>query len=280
MRKSYISIIIIVIILSFLALSFLSTEEKKEIKKTSDWENKFFTQGIDSNEKNLFFVGSSMAAFVNHTFVEDYLKKNGYEYEVYNLGIGSDLPKWRIDSIDMIISAKPEVIVYVMGFRDLRVEGNYQDGMTPTPAPPTYPSDNYKKVPYLRETVDYIPISSRDDVQAIADWWYNIWPVDTNDINAIAFKEIISKITANNIQMMIVVNPHHSIYLDSLPAEESKMYFEFLESVSSEYDIKIIDLHDKYSNLDIWRDLVHIGHTKDTIVYYEDISKGILNNLD
>ena len=264
--------------MSFLALSFFSNEKENNV--TSNWENKFFIQGIDSNEKNLFLIGSSMAAYVNQTFVEDYLKKNGKNYEVYNLGIPEDLPKWRSNSIDMIISAKPEVIVYVMGFRDLRAEGNYQDGVTPFPVPPDYPSDSYKNVPYLRETIDHIPVSSHDDVQAIKKFWVNLWPVDTSDINAVAFKEIISKIRANNIQMMIVVNPHHSIYLDSLPDEESKMFFEFLDNVSSEYDVKIIDLHDKYSDLDIWLDLVHIGHTKDTSVYYEDIAKGVLRNLN
>jgi len=60
------------------------------------------------------------------------------------------------------------------------------------------------------------------------------------------------------------------------------LIFSFLlgDNVSSEYDVKIIDLHDKYSDLDIWLDLVHIGHTKDTSVYYEDIAKGVLRNLN
>lgn len=278
MRKSKIYIIVIVTSLSFLVLSFLSNE--KENSATFNWENKFFTQGIDSNEKNIFLIGSSMAAHVNQTYVEEHLKKNGQDYEVYNLGIPEDLPKWRINSTDMIISAKPDVIVYVMGFRDLRAEGNYLDGKVPFPIPQSYPPDYYKKVPYLRGSTEHIPISSHKDVQAIKKFWVNLWPIDTNDINAVAFKEIISKIRANNIQMMIVVNPHHSIYLDSVPDEESKIYFEYLDSVSSEYDIKIIDLHNKYSNLDIWVDLVHIGHTKYTSVYYEDIAKGILRNLN
>jgi len=278
MKKSKIFIIIIVIIILFLTLSFFSNEKENNV--TSNWENRFFTQGIDSNEKNIFLVGSSMSAFVNQTFVEDYLKKNGENYEVYNLGIPEDLPKWRSNSTDIIISAKPEVIVYVMGFRDLRAEGNYEDGVSPFPIPLDYPSDAHKKVPYLRGSTNHIPVSSHDDIQIIRQYWGNIWPVDTSDINAKAFREIVSKIRANNIQMMIVVNPHHQIYLDSLPDEESKMFFEFLDNLSSEYDVKIIDLHDKYSDLDIWLDVVHIGHTKDTSVYYEEIAKGIIRDLN
>ena len=258
-------------------------EERTRILETLDWENIFFTQGIDSNEQNLFFLGSSMAAYVNHTFVEDHLKENGQDYEIYNLAIGSDLPRWRVNSIDTIISAKPEVIVYVMGFRDLRAEGEYLDGMTPTPPPSDYPPDSYRNVPYLREAVDYfstMPTLPSEDLQGIAGWWYNIWPVDTNDINAVAFEEIMSKITANDIQLMIVVNPHHSIYLDSVPDSEFQMFFEFLDNVSLEYDIKIIDLHDRYSDFGIWSDLVHVVYNVNSTIYYEDIAMGILENLD
>jgi hypothetical protein len=127
--------------------------------------------------------------------------------------------------------------------------------------------------------VNYIPTTPLVQLQVILKDWKNKWPIDTNDINAISMEKIVSKIRENNIKLMILVSPHHSIYLNAIPEEEKQSFFRFLDELSAKYNIKIIDFHNKYSNLEIWLDLIHIGHSSDSVVYYGDVAEAILNNL-
>ena len=55
---------------------------------------------------------------INATQIETTIGKEFSGYEVYNLGKGSDLPKERIDSLDLIINSKPDLVLYGIGFRD------------------------------------------------------------------------------------------------------------------------------------------------------------------
>jgi len=64
-------------------------------------------------------LGSSFVVRINQTHIEESLLSNGKYYDVYNLGIPTDLPKKRIESLDLILKSKPDVIVYGIGFRDL-----------------------------------------------------------------------------------------------------------------------------------------------------------------
>src|SRR5262249_45468462 len=45
--------------------------------------------------------------------------RNNLNFTVYNLGIGGDVPKNRVKTIDWIISAKPAIVVYGIAERDL-----------------------------------------------------------------------------------------------------------------------------------------------------------------
>ena len=73
-----------------------------------------------SDEKQIFILGSSQVVAINATRVDNYLSINGYDYDVYNLAQISDTPKQRLETLDMIISSKPEIIVYGVGPRDFQ----------------------------------------------------------------------------------------------------------------------------------------------------------------
>ncbi|GBL40930.1 hypothetical protein EMGBD3_02980 [Nitrosarchaeum sp.] len=71
----------------------------------------FFSK-IDPYEKNVFIIGSSYIMALNTTQIHNYLALNDKDYQIYNLSIFGDGIKKRATTIDMIISAKPEVVVY------------------------------------------------------------------------------------------------------------------------------------------------------------------------
>ena len=81
---------------------------------------KEFYSNLNSDKKQIFILGSSQVVAVNATHIDNYLSKSGYDYNIYNLATISDTPKLRLQTLDMIISSNPEIILYGIGPRDFR----------------------------------------------------------------------------------------------------------------------------------------------------------------
>lgn len=73
------------------------------------------------SQKKIFLIGSSQVEPLNTNYIHEDLSKNGLNFTVYNLGIGGDVPKERVKTIDWIISAKPDIVVYGIGDRDFPI---------------------------------------------------------------------------------------------------------------------------------------------------------------
>ena len=118
--------IVIVLILSFsvaiFVFSFIMTYYIINYDPFHKWADKL-AKNHDSTEK-IFILGSSQVQAINVTYVENILLNEGYNYVIYDLGVGGDLPSKRLGDIDRIISLHPSIIVYGVGFRD--VERNKQ----------------------------------------------------------------------------------------------------------------------------------------------------------
>lgn len=72
---------------------------------------------VDSSKK-IFILGSSQAASLNLNYIENQLANKGAKYVVYDLAIGADSPSLRLGDVNTIISLKPSIVVYGIGFRD------------------------------------------------------------------------------------------------------------------------------------------------------------------
>ena len=90
---------------------------------------------------------------------------------------------------------------------------------------------------------------------------------------------IFVEFTKNEIKVFILLVPYNEIYLNQVPDEKWDEFFSKIEYFSEKYDVEIIDLHDKYSDLQIWNDWRHIGYHTNSSVYYEDISLAMLEGL-
>ena len=107
-------------VLSVLLFSFLLVIFFMNTYSSSIADNKiaFYHQDFDASEKKLFLVGSSDVAQINEVFIQNFIFDSKSNYKIYNLGYGEDKPVKRLAYINDIISAKPEIVVYGISFRD------------------------------------------------------------------------------------------------------------------------------------------------------------------
>jgi hypothetical protein len=109
------SILIFTIFLVFLFVTDNSSKSNNvELISSQD----FFSQDFDLTKKKIIFVGSSHVARVNATYVQELLVLSDNHFDVFNLGMSGDTPSKRLESIDDLISLKPTIVVYGIGFRD------------------------------------------------------------------------------------------------------------------------------------------------------------------
>ena len=106
-----------------------------QIDETSVLEEKFYSQNFTG--KKIFILGSSLVHAANAEYIENYLLENEQNYEVYNLAIASDKPIKRLKTIDNIIKAQPDVVVYGIGFSDVydQISAAYLKSENPLPDP-------------------------------------------------------------------------------------------------------------------------------------------------
>ncbi len=150
-----------------------------QIDETSVLEEKFYSQNF--TKKKIFIVGSSMISALNATNIQEYLLKNNYDYEVYNLAIGSDKPMKRLKTIDMIIKAHPDIVVYGIGFRDIQDE--VSDGQL--------------------KSQSFLP----DPKQYFTDFLWNIDMHSKFDLDILKSTRIISFGVIDNILQKGIINP-------------------------------------------------------------------------
>jgi len=85
-------------------------------------EQIFYSQNFNQNEKKIFILGASPVNAINSNIVNSILHDTNINFKTYNLGKGSDDPDKRIDSLDLIIDSKPELVLYGIGYRDFQAK--------------------------------------------------------------------------------------------------------------------------------------------------------------
>lgn len=114
---------IAVIVLAALIFAFLiiymineSYASQFEYQNIPKWEKRFYTQNFDPEQKKIFLIGSSHTAKTDVFYIEKTLKEQGYDFDVYNLSYRGNQPATRVNSIDLIVQAKPDLVIYGLEF--------------------------------------------------------------------------------------------------------------------------------------------------------------------
>jgi len=127
--KGLIISIVISFFVVFFSLFLVSSEITDENKFSK--QNKFFKLEFSEDRKQIFLFGSSHVAQINSTHLIEKISQKHPNYDIYNLAIGSDTPKYRAKHIDELIALKPEMVFYGVTFRDF--DYKYEEFFLPQP---------------------------------------------------------------------------------------------------------------------------------------------------
>jgi len=278
-------------------------------------EKDFYSKEFSTGKKTVFILGSSYVGQINANIVNEFISNYTEEYVVYNLSVHTDVPKKRLKILDKTISLKPSIVIYGIGFGDLGI--NEQETFPfdlQIYFKELFPIENFwdvRQTPkditldFILNIITYSSFSNRDEFNpfypqkipvmskirsneefenrfedGIIDTINHIPPFEKND-NAIALRQIIKTLKENNIDLVIFTTPYNRIYLDHVGENVINDFRILLDSITSEYGIKIYDLQSKYADLDVWADPAHVAYNNNnTIIFPEDISKIILKEIN
>lgn len=323
------SILVIVLYPNYEKAPDLNTETVLSPSKLDAAQKKFYSQYFDPNEKKIFIVGSSFVVALDSIYIDEYLLKNNQNYHTYNLAITDDQPIKRLNTIDMIINAKPKIVVYGIGVRDFldqnktkelplnerfpdphaiftglflslenyfnydldflksprlgitKIIGNAGDVLPERSKPVLHPLNHPlyffidSKLYDTRIATD-VQLQSQRQIPYVP---YDLDPPDRNK-NLIALKKTIHELRKNDINVVVFVTPYNKYHIDQITNYETESFNSILQNISSESNITIYSLYDKYSDLPIWRDIDHITGNKTGTIYSEDIAKIILKEIE
>ena len=273
------------------------------------------SKSVDSSKGKIFIVGSSNINAIDATSINEQLSNEQKNYLVYNLADQGDNPIRRAGSIDNIISHKPEFVLYGVGLWDFQkpvsklqsrsaidfllqpgdfFKSLFQDnidlyGYGPgkifiSPKDRSLTSVKYilrgpdqPYHPFIR--FDPTPIHSNEKLVEVFGWPENNG-LDVTEENKkiIALNQIIHKLQKNDIKVILFSYPH-SKALYTFEPQDLKDFQRMLDNKSNEFDIPIYSLHEKYVDLEIWRETLHVAIHPDAQIYTDDILKIILKEI-
>lgn len=103
---------------------------------------------------------------------------------------------------------------------------------------------------------------------------------DEKYLDTTSLKEIISKLKKNNIQVVLFSVPYPKPFLDGIEKSEIEIFTSILDEISDEFDVKVYHFYDKYAEMNIWADVLHVSLNNTATIYSSDIAKMILQEIE
>ncbi len=294
-------------------------------------QKKFYLQDFPADKKKIFIIGTSHVMPLNSTYIQEKISNEKKNYVVYNLSIGTSEPKDRIKTLDLILAAEPEIIVYGIAERDFRANIELDDDDTKIPSifpnpqiffhsilwqfayqeltlfenpkfvtlttiykfvsndskengnkvekkqisanRPFYDiSDEHKEI----RTYEYL----KNEMQKQRAGSFQEINVPYNNPDFISLKEMIKTFQDNDIKVIIFTTPHHELYIEKTPEKTNERFQLILDEITSEFDLEIYSLLDKYSTMEVWGDVSHIAVNPNALIYSDDIANKIMEIID
>ena len=274
------------------------------------------SKSVDSTKGKIFIVGSSNINAINATSINEQLSNKQKNYLVYNLADQGDNPTRRLSSIDNIISHKPEFVLYGIGIWDFQkpipklqshstidfllqpgdffkslfqdnidLYGYGQGKIFISPKDRSLTSLKYiLRGPdqHYHPFIHQVPTSIHSNEKLLEDF-----PPDENDgidvteesKRIIALNQILHKFQKNGIKVILYSTPESKAMYSAFQPQDVKDFQRMLNNKSNEFSIPVYFLHDKYADLEIWRETLHIAIHPDAQIYTDDILKIILKEI-
>ncbi len=267
-------------------------------------------QKNDESIKRIFIIGGSTVYSINAEYLNEKLIRNEIGYEVFNLADQADNPSQRLRSIQNIIENKPSIVFYGLGytnFEKFEIE-NSNSVLDFIYNPQEIFKNNFEI--FLDESInEYIPVSPKDrtlvllkyllrgpddhhhpfmsfkegeivDLAKIRDEketrFVTSLETNENDKEVVALNSIIKKLQDKNIKVVLFSFPYSKIMLENTDSFELENFEKMLKDKEKEFDMPVFFLHEKYAELNIWKDRLHIANNPKSIIFTEDIFEKIV----
>lgn len=274
-------------------------------------------KSVDSTKGKIFIVGSSNISAINATSINEQLSNEQKNYLVYNLADQGDNPIRRAGSIDNIISHKPEFVLYGVGLWDFQkpishlqshsasdfllqpgdffkslfqdnidLYGYGQGNIFISPKDRSLTSLKYilrgPDQPY-HPFIKFEPTSIHSNERLVEDFGIpgpnEVLDVTEENKKIIALNQIIHKLQKNDIKVILFSYPHSKVMYSTFQPQDLKDFQRMLNNKSNEFSIPVYFLHEKYVDLEIWRETLHVAIHPDAQIYTDDILKIILKEI-
>ena len=280
-----------------------------------DWYGIFnLNQKTDDEKKRIFIIGGSTLYSINALYLNEKLSENEINFEVYNLADMADTPTQRLNSIENIIDNKPEIVFYGLGYTNFeKFEVKEFDPLSTFLYNPSKLFKNNFELLLDESINEYFPLSPKErsltllkyvlrgpdyhyhpfisfkerqivDLEQIKKMteprYVDTLEVSNNDKEVLALNSIIRTLQENDIEVILFSFPYSSIMLENTEINELENFEKMLKNKQKQFDINLFFLHDKYSNLNIWKDRLHIANNPNTIIFTEDILEKIIEVTD
>lgn len=106
--------------------------------------------------------------------------------------------------------------------------------------------------------------------------------IDTSDSSSVVkgLKIIIGSLKENNIDVVLYLVPQNGpYYLDNISDKNKENFNLMINRISSEFNIKVYNFTDRYSNDKIWGDNRHISYNPQTRIFTDDMAKIIIDEI-
>ena len=282
-----------------------------------DWYGLF---GYDNDkvkdEKKIFIIGSSSVYAINATYINEQLALNEKNYQVYNLADMSDTPRKRFASIQNIISNEPEIVVYGLGILDFAIPSYPSYTMTDFILnPDQFISHQFNDM--MEPIREQIPVSPKDrtlmlakyiirgpdqhyhpfinftetpinDFEKIKEEWQTTsyakvgrhLDVSDSSIQVNQLKKILRELQKNDIKIIIITNPYHRVLIDSFDDSEISNFETMLKNNANEFNFDTYLFQNKYADLNIWREPLHIAIQPEGKIFSDDVLQIILKEIE
>ena len=303
-QYSLIVLTVIVITSYFLVLTYAYNNFGDELVEMQ----KKYLDKISNKSQKIFIIGNSLTYTINPERIEKSIEDK--KYEVFNLSIGGYGLEQRVRTIDILLEKNPKIVVIGLSFRDFSTgqrEINIESDLNQIfPSPKgfwkEFTDEIIIKLPYVESPRYFFHkflfgshdfdfkeqntnfdsktpflILSEENFQnnPQKDFVVDGYSIkNLNDNTRIKFVEyIVKKFEKNGVRVIIISSPVSKIENDSISEENLQNYNDILNYLSATTDVKILDLREKYSQLEIWRDQVHMVFGTPADIYTDEIIK-------
>ena len=275
-----------------------------------------FFQKLDKENKKIFLLGSSEIGQINIEYLNNYVKKNGTEFTIYNLGIVDDKPSKREQTFQKIIDSNPRLIIYGVGFRDFESEIKNEELFSPKKF--FHSVLNLNK--YSQFGIDDVEAPRRATLRLIQDIISSksnqsvlspYYPQDIKQMSIIrdmdyiknrydtgnrkliqsiddseqneeikSLEKMINSSQQNKIKLIILVTPHDKFHIENINKESYQKFFNIIGRLQVKDGIRVISFYDKYKDLEIWTAPNHVAYNNtNSLIFTEDIGNLIIEEV-